>query len=102
MECILGADFLVKHNALIDCKANALVLGEVRRITVLISIAQNETAPPAQKEKVVSVTDTVVIPPRSITQLVAEVQVGCGQEGLIEPLNKTSIPKYTLVARTLA
>ena len=31
--------------------------------------------------------DKVVIPPRSITQLVAEVQVGCGQEGLIEPLN---------------
>ena len=90
MECILGADFLVKHSAVIDCKANTLVLGKVRRITVPISIALNETSPPllAQAEKVVSMIDTVVIPPRSITQLVAEVQVGCGQEGLIEPLNR--------------
>ena len=106
VECILGADFLVKHSAVIDCKANTLVLGKVRRITVPISIALNETSPPllAQAEKVVSIIDTVVIPPRSITQLVAEVQVGCGQEGLIEPLNntRTGILKYILVARTLA
>ena len=76
VECILGADFLVKHSAVIDCKANTLVLGEVPRITVAISIALNETSPPllAQAEKVVSMIDTVVIPPRSITQLVAEVQ----------------------------
>ena len=54
VECILGADFLVKHSAVIDCKANTLVLGEVRQITVLNSIALNETASPqlVQAEKV--------------------------------------------------
>ena len=55
VEWFLGADFLVKHSAVIDCKANILVLGKVWRITVPISIALNETSPPllAQAEKVV-------------------------------------------------
>ena len=57
-----------------------------------------------KQRKWCSMINTVVTPPCSITQLVAEVQVRCGQEGLIEPLNntRTGILKYILVARTLA
>ena len=41
VECILGADFLVKHGAVIDCKESTLALGNDIRCEVPITVAQS-------------------------------------------------------------
>ena len=107
VDCILGADFLVEHGAVIDCKASTLAVGMNPRFKVPISVARCETAALSSavfKQSAVSLLNTIEIPARSVAQVVTHVQVSCGQEGVIEPLGNTrsGIPKHILVARTLA
>ena len=107
VDCILGADFLVEHGAVIDCKASTLAVGMNPRFKVPISVARGETAALSSvvfEQSAVSLPNTIEIPARSVAQVVAHVQVTCGQEGVIEPLGstQTGVPKHILVARTLA
>ena len=72
-----------------------------------ISVARGETSALSSvvfEQSAVSLPNTIEIPARSVAQVVAHVQVTCGQEGVIEPLGstRTGVPKHLLVARTLA
>jgi len=41
-DCILGADFLTKHGAVMDCRAATLSLGDIPRLQVAISVGKAE------------------------------------------------------------
>ena len=102
VDCILGVDFLVEYGAVIDCKASTLAVGMNPRFKVSISVARGETAALSSvvfEQSAVSLPNTIEIPACSLSQVVADVQVTCGQEGVIEPLGstRTGVPKHILV-----
>ena len=106
VDCILGADFLMEHGAIIDCKAKSLFIGDNPRAELDLSVMQNEVtthSPVESEELVTTIPESVVVPARSVVQIVAHVKVTSGQEGVIEPLTsiQTGIPRHLLVARTL-
>ena len=106
VDCILGADFLMEHGAIIDCKAKSLFIGDNPRVELDLSVMQNEVtthSPVESEELVTTIPESVVVPARSVVQIVAHVKVTSGQEGVIEPLTniQTGIPRHLLVARTL-
>ena len=77
------------HGAVIDCKASTLAVGMNPRFEVPISVARGETAALSSvvfEQAAVSLLSTIEIPARSVAQVVAHVQVPCGQEGVIDPL----------------
>ena len=103
VDCILGADFLVDHEVVIDCGTKTLYIGKSPRVEINFWVPQEEDTPAKGVENsVVSVSDTVMLPARSVCQVVAQVQVVSGQEGVVEPLQSmhTGVPKH-LVGRTL-
>ena len=106
VACILGADFLLEHGAVIDCNASTLPVHMNPWFKVPISVARCEMAVLSSivfEQSAVS-PNTIEIPAHSVAQVVAHVQETCGQEGVIEPLGSTrkGVPKHILVARTLA
>ena len=106
VACILGADFLLEHGAVIDCKASTLPVDMNPWLKVPISVARCEVAALSSivfEQSAVSLPNTIEIPARSVAQVVAHVQETCGQEGVIEPLGstRTGVSKHILVARTL-
>ena len=102
VECILGADFLVRYDAVIDCRENTLALGDNLRCEVPISIAPS-IQPSTLEGITVAIPNTMEIPARSVMLITAQLSRVDGREGFVEPLSttRTGIPKGILVARTL-
>ena len=101
-DCILEADFLVKHCAVIDCKTATLTLGRNSRSEVPISLGRSGNSENAMPQEIFAVlSDTLELPARSVCQIGARVMVASGQEGLVEPLEPGSSPEHLLIARTL-
>ncbi len=102
-DCILGADFLVKHNAVIDCRANILYLGGASQLQVPISVSQSSRgkAQSVSQDIVALVSETVELPARSISLIRAHVPTDCHQEGLVEPQIVGELGKFVLLPRTL-
>ena len=103
-NCILGADFLVKHSAVIDCRTATLALGDSPRWQVPISIGQTEMGRAmsiALEDLTVTLYETIELPACSVSLVTARVNVVPLQEGLVEPLETTRLPKHLLIARTL-
>jgi len=101
-DCILEADFLVKHCAVIDCKTATLTLGSNSRSEVPISLGRSGNSENAMPQEIFAVlSDTLELPARSVCQIGARVMVASGQEGLVEPLEPGSLSKHILIARTL-
>ena len=80
VECILGADFLVKHGAVIDCKESTLALGNDIRCEVPITVTQSGKQTP--EEIVVAAPDTIEIPARSIMLITAHENAVVGLDGI--------------------
>eukprot|EP00731_Ephydatia_muelleri_P013877 Em0007g1187a len=96
VDCLLGADFLTKHGAVIDFKRNAWKLdGGVVEIPLSADIGRLCH---------VVTNKTVEVPARTVVLLEAALSESQGNytEGLVEPLEgKEGIPKCLLVARAL-
>ena len=72
VQCLLGADFLVQHQAIIDCKAGKLSLkGAILPITM-----GNSVAPQDSPGVPVQVTETLEVPARSVMLIQPTVQGG--------------------------
>ena len=97
---ILGADFLVQHSALIDCKNNSLLLAD-QQVTVPIKTIGSSLAKPTVSN-VVALT-TQEIPGRSskVIQCWLKNSDVLSTEGLVEPLQPGTLPKNILVGRSL-
>ena len=106
VDCLLGADFLKKHGAIIDCTNCKLSLG-----THVVPIHTGLQTIPLQRnpaEKIpVTVVSTQVIPGRTIQLITCKAGefnrfVNSG-EGLVEPSDTIgNLPKHLCVARSLA
>ena len=103
VDCLLGADFLRKHGAVIDCKNSTLSLGKH-----VVPIHTGQQIMPLHTNPVESVsvivTSTQEIPGRTVQLLTCKVKgdiIG-SREGLIEPSDAIGgLPKYLCVARSL-
>ena len=92
VECILGADFLVKHGAVIDCRAGTLALGHQPRLVVSISTLPNRiSSVKAQTpdEMIVSLPETLEVQGRSVMLIIAHLDAAYTQAGIVEPLTAT-------------
>ena len=97
VDCLLGADFLTKHCAMIDFKCNALKLDGQGGAEIPLSA---DIGRPCH----VVTNKSVEVPARTVTLLEATLSESQGNyaEGLLEPLEgKEGIPKGLLVARAL-
>jgi len=99
VNCLLGADFLKKHEAVIDCKNGTLLLG-----THIVPIHTGQQTTSSQVDSTVVVISTQEIPGRMAQLITCKVKGGINiREGLIEPSDAIgSLPKYLCVAQSLA
>ena len=106
IDCILGADFLCKHGAVLDCSEKSL---QLRTPSGCCSIPLDKPESSVVYDKVftVVVAQDVQIEGRHIKCITASLQ-GNGQhwdypvqEGLLEPLEGKSIPNHVMCARAV-
>ena len=102
VECLLGADFLVHSEAILDCKVGKLSL---KGTEVPITMGTGRSSPDTTAMPV-QVSETIEIPARSVMLIQATVQGGPSvtsvQEGLLEPSYPSNFPKHVIVARSLS
>ena len=100
-DCILCANFLTRHEAVMDCRTATLSLGDNPSLQVVISVGKEELhqkLSQVPKDIDVILLETTEIPGRTLCQIPIQVdQAPC----LVEPLEVISLPKYIVVARTL-
>ena len=105
VDCLLGADFLKKHGAVIDCKNGTLLLGKhIVPIHTGQQIMPLHTNPVDESVSVI-VASTQEIPGRTVQLLTCRVKgdINGLKEGLIEPADAIGgLPKYLCVARSLS
>lgn len=83
-NCILGADFLVKHCAVIDCNTATLTLGSNACWEVPISFGRSGNSEKAMpQENFAVLSGTLELPARSLCQIRAWVMVASGHHGSI-------------------
>ena len=108
VDCILGADFLFNHGAILDCAHQTLQLCKRGRAPSHIVLSGAVFKPKRRDCFDVRVRDDVVVEGRHVMYISAELQTGQDQvthaihEGLVEPLDSTSIPSHILCARSLS
>ena len=99
VDCLLGADFLECHAAILDCGRNTLMVGRESRIVIPLALKQQPTQTP---NLVVHATCDLKIPPRSVQLamgMLSTPDVACSAI-LIEPV--ASLPDNLCVARSLS
>ena len=99
VDCLLGANFLKKHEAILDCQSGTLVLG-----AHTIPIHTGHTHTDQTQHMSVALQSNVEIPGRSIQLITCKIN-GCLSDvaGFIEPSNTTAgLPKHVCVARSLS
>jgi len=98
---ILGADFLVKHGALIDCRNSRLLLGDPQTTVPVEIVSTSQT--PVTVSSIVALANQE-IPGRSAKVIRCRLD-GCdiqSIEGFVEPLQSCYLPKYVLVGRSVS
>jgi len=98
VDCLLGADFLLRHGAVLNCKARTLQIGGC-----IIPLFPEVNKEPSM----VCMEKTIEIPARSVMLLTAKVAVKPGMpitdlEGLLEPIGTPGMPKRLLIARSFS
>ena len=98
VDCLLGADFLLQHQAVIDCNTKNLQLGPLENIThTLITSVDSSSI------GTVAVLNTVDIPSWSILVMMGTVDSRCTAcEVLIEPDGALNAPNHLVIARSLS
>ena len=95
-EAILGLDFLQGQQASIDLSSKRLHLKESG---CEVSLRDSALAPEPRKKQLVRAVQTVEVPPRSILEVMACLEVGGGGVWLLEEPEGKSLP--VIVARAL-
>ena len=101
VDCLLGADFLKKHGAVMDCRSSNLSIGTASRQDVPMFLGQH------QPEEDISVTIVasakMEIPARTVQLIRGKLKGDPSQfdEALVEPSN-SSLPKNLCIARSLS
>ena len=97
VDCLLGADFLTLHSAVLDCANHHLSLGDNTRHHVPLWNPK-----PTQGYAFVVVPEQLEIPARTIRLVKAKTDVTlAGTQGLIESIEARGKPKHLSIARAL-
>ena len=109
VDCLLGADFLKKHGAVIDCKSGTLSLGPhavpIHNILQDVNVPLQPNSP---GEVSVLVRATQEIPGHAIQLIICQVKGSTSSfencmEGLIEPtVSAQTLPSHLCVAQSLS
>ena len=98
VDCLLGADFLTLHSAVLDCANHHLSLCDSTRHQIPLSSPK-----PTQGYAFVVVPEHLEIPARTIRLVKAKTDVTlAGTQGLIESMETCGKPKHLSVARALS
>jgi hypothetical protein len=93
VDCLLGADFLTQHQAVVDCCERTLKVGPGKLTTPIMDTSATQS---------VTVIQTTEIPARSVLQITGCVGRDCfAPEVIVEPDDSLNIPSHLLVARSL-
>ena len=108
VECLLGADFLKEHGAVMDCRNSVLSLGKGSCFDICIYMGRQSLTPssPPTSSVAVKAPMDMEIPGRVIQLICGELQgdLSCfdeNEEALVESING-SPPTHISVARTLS
>ena len=100
--CLLGADFLCRHGAIVDCTSRRLTLAG----TEIPIISQPKMANQSKTVTcIITLPKTVEVPGRTVQLIPGRLSASTDpnvQEGLVETLDSSGVPKHILVARTLS
>ena len=103
IECLLGADFLEQHAAILDCGHNTLAIGRESKVVIPLTLQRHHAVSDASQATALTVRAQcdLDIPPRSV-QLVTGVlnTPYTGSTILVEPVD--SLPDTLCVARSLS
>ena len=104
-DCLLGADFLQRHGAILDCCNNTLSLGQALKTIIPINLAKQPSSPPNSHGPVTSsicVACDIEIPGRTVQLISGQVDNTCGDISvvLVEPL--LNLPDQLYVGRSLS
>ena len=99
MDCLLGADFLKGHSAVMDCRTSTLSIEKESRHSVLIFMGRQQVK--SDSVPVIAPVD-MEIPGRTIQLIQGELQGECDSfcEALVEPTSGAP-PMNLCIARTL-
>lgn len=104
VDCLLGADYLISHEAVIDYKHSRVVIKGNKIWFTLTHGVANTIRPP--NSLVVSALKNVTIPGRTVqlidVLLPDEVLQGNFSGILIEPSNTVKLPQHVIAARTIS
>ena len=102
VDCLLGADFLVRNGAILDCQVGRLSLKDAQ-VPVIMGGSQVQPDP---QGIILRVAETTEIPARSVLLVQANmegiVNTVSFREGLVEPSYSSNFPKHLLIARSLS
>ena len=79
VDCILGADFLLEHNAIIDYKAGQLTLSEGKR-EFEVPIALSRSSGHKQQVVAVVIPATMELPARCVSQITVRTAETCHEK----------------------
>ena len=105
VECLLGADFLMKHGAVMDCRTSTLSLGNTSRFEVPMFMEQRRSPGDGHSSDSMAVraSEDMEIAGRTVQLIQGELHGhfgGC-EEALVE-LETGTLPTRLCVARTLS
>ena len=102
VDCLLGADFLLRHGAVVDCTSRRLSLAGTE-VPIISQPRRTDEGEPVTC--IVTIPSTVEVPGRTVRliqgKLSGSIDPGV-KEGLVETLNSGGVPRHLFVARTLS
>ena len=105
MDCLLGTDFLKKHNSIVDCGNSMLYLTNNQlEYTIPINLGKHsrQQPTPAGDDFTVESPTNITIPGRTVQFIMEKLSSTCGNvtSVLVEP--STKLPTHMCLARSLS
>ena len=103
VDCLLGADFLFRHGAVVDCTSRRLSLAGTEIPIISHSRMSSDQSKPVTC--IVCLPKTIEVPGRTVQLIPGKLSGSMDpgvRDGLVEALDSGGVPKHLLVARTLS
>ena len=103
VDCLLGADFLKEHCAVMDCRSGTLSIGKERQYRIPMFTDQQPQSQSDSTSIAITAPVDMIIPGRTVQLIQAELEEEtCNfNEALVEPDIARALPKSLCTARSL-
>ena len=99
VDCILGADCLMRYGAVIDCKECTVTMGGIKFSFVAPSVSATPNT--GCNVRTTSVTETITIPGRTVQLIQVSIPMDVPTNEVLIEQETSNVPKHLLVPRTL-